>query len=413
MDLTKEEEEDSFVADDVEVCGEEIFTRSLVGKLWTEDSFNSRIFKQFMVQAWRLKNPIEVQDLNNNLFVFRFSTKKDLESVLKNGPWSFDRNLVILKRVTGDEQPSEMPMHSGDLWARVYDLPLKLRSDAMAMKLGNSLGTFVEVDNKEGNRMGKFLRLKAIVDLRKPLKRGTMVKYQGKDLRIFFKYERLPTFCFLCGQIGHQIKDCEAMEGKDETDFEDIDEKELPFGKWLRASPLPKFSGEFKKENSSGSCSKNLFAGTSNIKEGYGEGRGKEVEVEQSVLPTPRLQPTVPVANIEVEKSHSAVESVVESLGNVAISVPELGKLDKGSRTKPKPNAKPGKTWVRQKVGKKTKGKEQTTTEGRKRQLVDVVISVGEPTDLSGEGQKRKLNGADVSCQIPEGVLDDQHLLSQ
>jgi len=377
VDLTKEEEEDGFVADDVEVFGKEIFTRSLVGKLWTEDSFNSRIFNQVIVQAWRLKNPVEVQDLKNKLFVFRFSTKKDLESVLKNGPWSFDRNLVILKRVTGDEQPSEMPMHSGDFWARVYDLPLKLRSDAMAMKLGNSLGTFVEVDNKEGNRMGKFLRLKATVDLRKPLKRGTVIKYQGKDLRIFFKYERLPTLCFLCGQIGHQIKDCEAMEGKDETEFEDIDKKELPFGKWLRASPLPKFSGEFKKENNFGSCSKNLFAGTSNIKEGYGEGRGKEVEVKQSVLPAPRLQPTVPVANIEVEKSHFAVESVAESLGNVAISVPELAKLDKGSITKPKPNAKPDKTRVRQKVGKKAKGKEQTTTEGRKRQLVDVVISVG------------------------------------
>jgi len=90
VDLTKEEEEDGFVMDDVEICGEEIFTRSLVGKLWTEDSFNSRIFKQVIVQAWRLKNSVEVQDLNNNLFVFRFSFKKDLESVLKNGPWSFD-----------------------------------------------------------------------------------------------------------------------------------------------------------------------------------------------------------------------------------------------------------------------------------------------------------------------------------
>jgi len=75
-------------------------------------------------------------------------------------------------------------MHSGDFWARVYDLPLKLIYDVMAMKLGNNLGTFMEVDNKEGNRMGKFLRLKATVDLRKPLKQGTMVKYQGKDLQI-------------------------------------------------------------------------------------------------------------------------------------------------------------------------------------------------------------------------------------
>lgn len=97
--LSKEEEEEGFVADGVEECGDEIFANSLVGKLWTTDPFNGRIFKQVIVNAWRLKNPVEVQDLNKNLFLFRFSSKRDLESVVKNGPWSFDRNIVILKRI--------------------------------------------------------------------------------------------------------------------------------------------------------------------------------------------------------------------------------------------------------------------------------------------------------------------------
>lgn len=157
FELSKEEVEEGCVADEVEVCAEEFFTRSLVGKLWTQDHFNARIFKQVITQAWRLKNPVEVQDLNKNLFLFRFSNKRDLESVLKNGPWSFDRNIVILQRVSGDEQPSEMEMHTGEFWARVYDLPLKLRSNAMAKKLGDTLGGFLEVDNKDVNRMGKFL----------------------------------------------------------------------------------------------------------------------------------------------------------------------------------------------------------------------------------------------------------------
>ncbi|MCI83520.1 hypothetical protein A2U01_0104796, partial [Trifolium medium] len=40
-------------------------------------------------------------------------------------------------------------MHSGEFWTRIYDLPLKLRSDEMARKLGDVLGKFVEVDSKE------------------------------------------------------------------------------------------------------------------------------------------------------------------------------------------------------------------------------------------------------------------------
>ena len=70
-------------------------------------------------------------------------------------------------------------MHSGELWARIYYFSLKLRPDAMAKKLRDVLGKFVEVDSKDRHRIGKFLSVKVTVDLRKPLKRGTMVKYVG------------------------------------------------------------------------------------------------------------------------------------------------------------------------------------------------------------------------------------------
>lgn len=91
----------------------------------------------------------------------------------------------------------------------------------MAKQLGDTVGKFVEIDQKESNRMGRFLRIKVKVDLCKPLKRGTILKYQEKSLKVLFKYERLPTFCFVCGRIGHQLKDCEEiregeMEGYDE-----------------------------------------------------------------------------------------------------------------------------------------------------------------------------------------------------
>jgi hypothetical protein len=364
-----------------------------------------------ITQAWRLKNPIEVQDLNKNLFLFHFTSKRDAETVLKNGPWSFDRNLVVLKRISGDEQPSDIEMHTGEVWARIYDLPLRLRSDAMAKRLGDLLGNFIEVDNKDGNRLGKFLRVKTLIDLRKPLKRGTVVKYQGKDLRVFFKYERLPTFCFVCGKIGHQIKDCEEMDGKEEAEFEDIEEKELPFGLWLRASPLPKFSSEIKKENSSSSCSKSLFAESSKNPT-VGNDRGKEVEVEQ-VVATPAMVPqVVGLANVEGEKSHSEVESVAESLSNVVISKFVQSKLDKGSHTKAKKTTK-AKKWTRKKTVRKEKIQDQLVAELGKRQLIEVAISEGDPMDLCGEVQKRKIDKKSENLKLPEGVLEDQHLIIQ
>jgi hypothetical protein len=67
----------------------------------------------------------------------------------------------------------------------------------MAKKLGNNLGTFEEMNMKECNCMGKFLQIRALFDMRKLLKRDSKLKFQGKDIWVDYKYERLPNFCFV------------------------------------------------------------------------------------------------------------------------------------------------------------------------------------------------------------------------
>lgn len=110
----------------------------------------------------------------------------------------------------------------------------------MEKNIGDILGGFEEIDMKDAHRNGKFLRIKVKMDLKNPLKTGAVVRYKEKSHRVFFKYERLPTFCFVCGRMGHQIKDNEAMEDLGEEGFKDINEQDLSHGICSRASPLPK-----------------------------------------------------------------------------------------------------------------------------------------------------------------------------
>jgi hypothetical protein len=411
--LTKEEE--GFVVDESVECADETFTRSLVGKLWTNDHYNVRIFKQVITQAWRLKNPVEVQDLNKNLFLFRFSSKRDTDTVLRNGPWSFDRNLLVLRKISGEEQPSDIDMSIGEFWSRIYDLPLKLRSDAMARKLGDLIGEFVDVDNKEGNRNGKFLRVKVSIDLRKPLKRGTVITYQGKELRVYFKYERLPTFCYICGRIGHQIKDCEDAEVNEGEDFEDIEEKELPYGSWLKASPLPKITGDIKKYQSTTSCSRNIFSENSSSKEVSKESKGKEIEVVITLKITEVnvVKGKGTSAKQVNETEHTEVESVAESLGNVVISNLKHSKFDLGSSTKPKDKNPQPKKWSRKKSTKKRAEQANLIVDLGKRSLVEVEISQGDPMDLCNKEKKSKNQDGAVTQTGPEVVLENQHRLPQ
>jgi hypothetical protein len=315
-----------------EMCNDdESFSRTLVGKIWTEIPYNTRAFKQTMLQAWRARNPIEIQDLNKNLFLFKFTSKREADLVCKNGPWSFDKNILVLNRISGNEQPSELVMNRSSFWIRVYDLPLKLRSEAMAKKLGNILGDFEEMDMEEINRMRKFLRIKASLDLTKPLKRGSKLHFQGKDIWVDYKYERLPNFCFVCGRIGHQMRDCEDLEDHDQEDFSEAEEKDQNYGPWLRASPLPKITFEASKESGSSGCSKNLFPAQS-ISKGQNSGTAmeKDEEVEQPKEPNVEQNNkriTAGSHSVEVAKVgdlvpivQEDVEGVAESLGAVSIS---------------------------------------------------------------------------------------------
>ncbi|CAI8618691.1 unnamed protein product [Vicia faba] len=106
----------------------------------------------------------------------------------------------------------------------IYDLPLTLRSGTIAKRLGYILGNFEEMDKKDVHRNGKFLRIKVKMNLKNPLKRGTVVRFKEKAHKVFFKYERLPTFCFICGRLWHQLKDCEASCDLCDEEYEELEE---------------------------------------------------------------------------------------------------------------------------------------------------------------------------------------------
>lgn len=113
--MMAEEGEGITVEDDV-VVEEEPFRRTLVGKIWTDVPYNVRAFKQTMTQAWRLKNNVEIQDLNKNMFLFKFASRRDAEYILKSGPWNFDKKLLILDTISGEEQPSKLDLHIVPFW---------------------------------------------------------------------------------------------------------------------------------------------------------------------------------------------------------------------------------------------------------------------------------------------------------
>ena len=77
--------------------------------------------------------------------------------------------------------------------------------------IGEEVGEFVEMEKEEdGSAVGRFMRIKVHIDIRKPLMRGVTLNIaeSNKDLWCPLVYEYLPDFCYICGIIGHVDKAC-------------------------------------------------------------------------------------------------------------------------------------------------------------------------------------------------------------
>lgn len=78
---------------------------------------------------------------------------------------------------------------------------------------GNYIGNFVESDpNNSVGVWREYLRVRVSISIEKPLKQRIKLKRSDEQwCWANFKYEGVPTFCFICGMTGHSEIFCERI----------------------------------------------------------------------------------------------------------------------------------------------------------------------------------------------------------
>ena len=115
-------------------------------------------------------------------------------------------------------------------------------TEDIGREISSKIGKVLEVDKRaiQANQ-AKFLRLRVEMQLDKPLWRGGgyVKNDEGGRFWVGFRYERLPTFCYICGILGHDEKHCQA------SSLEQLSGRQ--YGEWLKASGTLKIGGEKEK----------------------------------------------------------------------------------------------------------------------------------------------------------------------
>jgi hypothetical protein len=209
---------------------------SLLFRLLTSRSFNGEAFKGTVKNLWASEGGITIREIEDNLFLAVFNRGDDMERVIVQSPWTFDKKLIQFIRFEADMQPTAVKFIYSAFWIRIYNLPILSMVKEVGEDIGNNIGRLVEVDVPEnGIGWGRFLRIRVEIDVTKPLLRGKILESEdGKPFWVEFRYEHLPIFCYRCGRIGHSGNEC--VEGRRSGGDQMVATDR--FGSWLQAAPV-------------------------------------------------------------------------------------------------------------------------------------------------------------------------------
>lgn len=174
---------------------------------------------------------MEIHDIGGYKYSFVFYHIMDVRKVLEGGPWSFEQNMLIYKQVKEMEDLQAVDLNEVKIWVQVRDVPKGFISENIMKSVGMYVGKYVKSDPANfDNTWKSYVRTGVTLDIRKPLKRHMKIKREGGEWSWpNFKYERLGTFCFVCGVLGHTDRDCNIV-------YENPDKEiEKAYGVWLRA----------------------------------------------------------------------------------------------------------------------------------------------------------------------------------
>ena len=146
----------------------------VAAKFFTKRALNMDAIASTFQPLWRSKNGFKVKNMGNHIVLFTFDNKREVETIIENEPWSFDKHLMVLHRYDKDTPFEELQFNYTSFWVQVHDIPIRFMNQKVAAGICSQFGTIIKKPEAEGEG-GNFMMVRARVDITIPLSQGRMV----------------------------------------------------------------------------------------------------------------------------------------------------------------------------------------------------------------------------------------------
>ncbi|XP_016164622.1 uncharacterized protein At4g02000-like [Arachis ipaensis] len=207
--------EEADIAEGINAC-----SNSLYGKLFASKTFSVGTMGNVLKAIWRNPEGFSVSDKGDNYFQFFFNKEVDVLRVERGSPWLFKDYVLHVKRWKEDQNVDEEIVSNFSVWVQFWGLPELFKILEVGRKLGERLGTVLEVGKFQmRDRKTRIVKAKINIEATKKVRDQLIVAGPNKkEVEVALRYERLGKFCTYCAKLGHEVKNCHELLKGTESD---------------------------------------------------------------------------------------------------------------------------------------------------------------------------------------------------
>ena len=107
----------------------------LNAKFLTKRALNPKAVAATFMPIWRSKRGFKIKNLGNHIMIFTFDSETEVDTILANAPWSFDKHLMILQKYDGVSKIEDLDFNNTPFWIQLHGLPVKFMTITVAETL--------------------------------------------------------------------------------------------------------------------------------------------------------------------------------------------------------------------------------------------------------------------------------------
>ena len=127
----------------------------------------------------RSRNGFSIKNLGEHKLLFISNNKSEVDRVLQQEPWSFDKHLIVIQRFCKDTPLKDLKLQESSFWIQVHNIPLSYMDREIVEDICAVAGRVVQTTGEAEFGGGGFIRVRVIVDVTWPIFQGRVVTLEN------------------------------------------------------------------------------------------------------------------------------------------------------------------------------------------------------------------------------------------